>query len=258
MASLSSTSQSPLPQARRRGLATALATAASALALGLTLLVSSAAHAGEIKTGTAALAVDGDGKLTDAGRQAAKDEIPSQPGEEVWIVHLWAKLDKGAPGGLNIEFYGEQPDGKPYLAYSIAEEGYDGGKYLSVELELEGSKGFNKNKSYTIAITQQDDKGRDFKLATGKVKLGWTPAPKEPAGEGGGEGDEPEADSAAQDALDTLSGGGEGGGEGGAEGGPPPVEPTKKGCAIDSDAGGTLGLLVLLALGATTPWRRRS
>jgi hypothetical protein len=256
---MASSSRNPLlssSHAHRRGLAASLAGAAGALALGLTLFASSTARAGEIKIGTAALAVDADGKLTEAGRSAAKDEIPSQPGEEVWIVHLWAKLDKGAPGGLNIEFYGKLPDGKSYLAYSVAEEGYDGGKYLSLELELEGSKGFNKNKTYTIEITQQDDKGKDFKLASGKVTLGWTPAPAAPADGGeGDEGKEPEADSAAKDALDTLSGGD--GGGGGGEGGPPPVEPTKKGCAIDSDAGGTLGVLVLLALGVTWPRRRQ-
>lgn len=233
---------------------------AAALALGLTLGVSSVALAGEIKLGTEALAVDGEGKLTDAGRAAAKDEIPSEPGKETWVVHLWAKLDKPAPGGLNIEFHGTLPDGKSYLAYSEAEEGFDGGKYLSMELELEGSKGFNKNKSYTIHITQQDDKGREFKLASGKIKLGWTEAPKEPepAAEGGGDGEE--VDSSAQDALDTLSGGGDGGGEGGdgagaASGGPPPVD--KKGCAIDADAGGTLALLGLFALAATSSARRR-
>ncbi len=240
--------------ARRGGLRSTLAATAGALALGLTLFASSTASAGEIRVGAAPLAVDGQGKLTDAGRQAAKDEIPSQPGEEEWVIHLWATLDKGAPGGLNIEFYGQLPDGKPYLAYSVAEEGYDGGKYMSLELELEGSKGFNKNKSYTIEITQQDDKGRDFKLASGKVKLVWTEAPAEPDG-GGDAGDEPEADSAAQDALDTLSGG-DGGGDA-PEGGPPPVDPSKKGCAIDSDAGGTVGLLVLMALGVTIRRRGR-
>ncbi len=237
----------------------ALASLAGALALGFTLSASSIALAGEIKVGTAALNVDADGKLTDAGRQAAKDTIPSQPGEEVWIVHLWAKLDKGAPGGLNIEFHGQLPDGTGYLAYSTAEEGYDGGKYLSLELELEGSKGFNKNKTYTVEITQQDDKGRDFKLASGKLKLGWTPPAKEPDEPSGEEGKEPAADSSAQDALDSISGGDAGGdGDSAGEGGPPPVAPAgKKGCAVDPAAGGSLGILVLLALGASGTIRRR-
>jgi MYXO-CTERM domain-containing protein len=230
---------------------------AAAIALGLCLTASSIAFAGEIKVGTAALAVDGEGKLTDAGRKAAKDEIPSEPGEEVWIVHLWAKLDKPAPGGLNVEFHGQLPDGKSYLTYSEAEEGFDGGKYLSMELELEGSKGFNKNKSYDIFITQLDDKGKQFKLAAGKIKLAWTPAPKEAAEGGGEEGEEPEQDSAAQDALDTLSGGGGGDDGNAASGGPPPVDGKKKGCTIDADAGGTLGVLVLFALGASGTLRRR-
>lgn len=243
----------------RHNVSRALSRWSAAGALALAFGTSSIAYAGEILVGTEAFAVDGEGKVTDAARATAKAEIPSQPGDETWVVHLWAKLDKGAPGGLNIEFHGAMPDGKPYLTYSTAEEGYDGGKYLSLEVELEGGKGFNKNKAYTIHITQQGDKGKVFKLASGQVKLGWTEAPKDPTGGGGGEGDEDgeAVDSSAQDALDTLSGGGGGEGGAGGEGGPPPVEPTKKGCAIEPDAGGTLALLGLFALAASRPSRRR-
>ncbi|MBK8234800.1 MAG: hypothetical protein IPK74_04520 [Deltaproteobacteria bacterium] len=233
-----------ISRTRTRSLRSPLAALALVAVLGTPAL----AFAGEVKFGTEALAVDGEGKLTDAGRAAAKDEIPSAPGEELWVAHLWAKLDKPAPGGLNVEFFGEL-DGKRYLAHRHVEASFDGGKYLSLELELEGSDGFNKNKSYDVEITQEDDKGRHFKLAAGKIKLGWTPAPKEdPKADGDDDdGEEPEADSAAQDALDTISGGGDGGGDG-ATGAPPPVEPKKKGCSIDGDAGvAPLGLVVLLA-----------
>ncbi|MFO0631701.1 MAG: hypothetical protein U0168_02490 [Nannocystaceae bacterium] len=239
--------------ARRRGLASSL----SALVFAAALSVPALALAGEIKFGAAALAVDDEGKLTDAGRSAAKEEVPNAtPGEEEWVVHVWAKLDKPAPGGLNVEFYGEH-DGKRYLAYRHVEDSFDGAKYISLEIELEGSKGFNKNKTYFVEITQQDDKGRDFKLASGKVKLGWVAAPKPEEGETEGDDKgEPEQDSAAQDALDTISGGGGEGGDGANTGAPPPVEPKKKGCAVSPDAGdGAIGTLALLVLAGA--WRRR-
>ena len=69
-----------------------------ALCFGATLSLSSSALAGEVKLGPTKLEVDGEGKLTDAGRKAATDELKNEPGDdEVWIAHLWAKLDKGAP-----------------------------------------------------------------------------------------------------------------------------------------------------------------
>jgi MYXO-CTERM domain-containing protein len=222
----------------------------SAVAFTGALLCAAPVFAGEIKFGKEALPVDGDGKITDAGTKAAVEEIPSQPGDEEWVVHLWARLDKSGPGALNVEFYGKQPNGEKYLAYRHVENDFEGGKYVNLELELEDGQGFNKNHTYTVEITQLDEKGRDTKLATGKLKLGWTPAPKEPdekdeegkddedEGEEGEEGDD------AQDAQDTL-------GET-----PPPVESgKKKGCAIDPAVDASaLGVLALFALGFT---RRR-
>jgi len=226
---------------------------AAVLCFGTVLLFAAPAFAGEIKFGKEPLAVDGQGNITDAGRKGAVEEIPSEPGDEEWTVHIWAKLDKPAPGALNVEFYDKTPDGKRYLAYRHVENDFEGGKYVHLELSLEGGQGFNKNHTYSVEITQLDDKGRDFKLATGKLKLGWTPAPAEPEGEDEGKDEEgkDEEGEDSQDAHDTL------GAEGAAEGGPPPVEPKKKkGCAVDPTApsGAALGVLVLLVLGAA---RRR-
>lgn len=225
-----------------------------ALALVGALLAAPSAFAGEIKFGKEPLAVDGDGKITDAGSKTAIEEIPSVPGDEEWVVHLWARLDKAGPGALNVEFYGKTPDGQKYLAYRHVEQDFEGGKYVSLELELEDGQGFNKGHSYTVEITQLDDKGRDIKLATGKLKLGYTPPPAEGKGdeagkdeEGKDEAGEEEGDDAAQDAQDTL----------GTET-PPPVESgKKKGCAIDhgTDAG-SLGGLVLVALAGLARRRR--
>jgi len=222
------------------------------LAIGATLSIADTAYAGEVKVGKSKLEVGEDGNITDAGRKAATEELTNEPGdEEVWIAHIWAKLDKGAPGALNFEFYGTLPDGKTYLTYRKVEESYDGGKYVSAELELEGDDGFNKNKQYKIEITQLDDKGKEFKLASGKVKLVWVDHKEETKAEGGDEG---KAEKDPQDELDSISGGDDGDAK--SEGGPPPVEPSKKkGCAIEPE-GGALGLLVLFALGAVSRRRR--
>ncbi|MBC8067644.1 MAG: hypothetical protein IAG13_04860, partial [Deltaproteobacteria bacterium] len=85
-----------------------------ALVFGATLWISGTAWAGELKIGAAKLDVDDSGAITDAGRKAATEELKNEPGDdEVWIAHIWAKLDKGGPGPLQFEFYGELPDGKP-------------------------------------------------------------------------------------------------------------------------------------------------
>lgn len=217
------------------------------------LFAAPSAFAGEIKFGKEPLAVDADGKITDAGTKAAVEEIPSVPGDEEWIVHLWARLDKAGPGALNIEFYGKTPDGQKYLAYRHVENDFEGGKYVSLELELEDGQGFNKNHSYTVEITQLDDKNRDVKLASGKLKLGYTPPPAEGKDDEGkdeeGKDDEGEGEEGddAQDANDTL------GNET-----PPPVESgKKKGCAIEPDTdAGALGGLVLVALAGLARRRR--
>ncbi len=145
------------------------------------------------------------------------------------------------------------------------EPDFQGDKYINLELDLEGGKGFNKNRNYEIKVTQVSAKGKDLTLAIGRVKLiksGKKPE-KKPEEGGGEEGGKTDPDQDAHDSLGGgdgndgggASGGGDGGGDGNKEG-PPPVE-KKKGCAIDSDDSGWNGAMVLLALGAGFILRRR-
>jgi MYXO-CTERM domain-containing protein len=218
------------------------------VAIGTAALGSTVAWAGEVLVGSDALPTGPDGKITAEGRKAAVKELASEPGEDLWMLHLWAKLDKGAPGPLYVEFIGKLPDGKPYTAFSHEHSGYDGEPYVNLEIELDGNRGFNKGHTYKIDINQVNDKGKTLQLATGSVTLAFTEAPKEAAEDEGGEDGEKEGDdqSEAQDELDSFAEGGA------ADGGPPPVTPTtkKKGCSIDGGDYGAPGVLVLFALGA--------
>ena len=223
--------------------------------IGAATFGSTVAWAGEVLVGAEPLPTGPDGKITAAGRKAAVKELASEPGEELWNMHLWAKVDKGAPGPLYVEFIGKLPDGKPYTAFSHEHSGYDGEPYVSLEIELDGNRGFNKGHSYKIDINQVNDKGKTLQLATGSVTLGYTEAPKDEGDDKGeDEGDEKDGDdqSEAQDELDSFAEGGE------AEGGPPPVTPTtkKKGCSIDAGEYGAPGVLVLFALGGLARRRR--
>lgn len=234
----------------------------SVLVLAGALMAPGAAWAGDVKFGTEPLATDDKGAITAAGRKSATDEIPSEPGEEIWPLHVWAKLDKGAPGPLYVEFFGKLPDGKKYLAYRHEHGGYEGEKYVSMELDLLGNQGFNKGRTYNVELTQAGAKGNNIVLARGKITLAYTEPEAEPAGEGEGDADtdgpaqegdtEAPADTADQDAMDTLAGGEEGNAS---DQGPPPVK--KKGCAVDPAAHGLPGALVLFALGAGIARRRR-
>jgi len=208
------------------------------------------AWAGEVKFGAEPLETDDSGKLTDTGRRAAVTELPSQPGEELWILHVWAQIDKGAPGPLYADFIGKLPDGKPYTAYRHEYGQYEGEKFVSYEMELDGNEGFNKGKTYTVNLKQISSKGKDIVLASSKITLAYTEAPPEPEGSGEGDTDGGDDELSAQDELDTLGGGG-------GDDGPPPVENKgKKGCAVDPHAYGTPGWLMLLMLGAAARRRR--
>ena len=212
----------------------------AAIVLCTALLAPVSAFAGEVKFGPIPLATDDKGVITADGRKAASEEIPSQPGEELWPLHLWAKIDKGAPGPLYVEFHGKLADGKRYLAYRHEHGGYEGEKHVSMELELSGNDGFNKGRSYEVEVTQVGPKG-PIKLATGKITLAFTEAP-EGADEDESE-DEDELDE--QDAIDSFAGGEGGGGD---DGPPAVAPPTKKGCAVDPSRHAAPGVLVLLAL----------
>lgn len=223
-------------------------------AIGAASLVGTVAWAGEVLVGKEPLATGPDGKITAEGRKAAVKELPSEPGDDLWTLNLWAKLDKGAPGPLYVEFIGKLPDGKPYTAFSHEHRGYEGEPYVSLEIELDGNRGFNKGHTYKIDVNQVNDKGKTIQLASGSVTLAYTEAPED-SGEDAGEAEEKDTEeqSEAQDELDSFADGGAGDGDG-----PPPVTPPtkKKGCSVDASAYGAPGVLVLLALGGLVRRRR--
>jgi hypothetical protein len=211
-----------------------------------TFLIATVAWAGELKFGAQPLDTDDDGKITAEGRKAALTEIPSNPGEEVWPLHIWVEPGKKAAAGpLYFEFFGRLPDGKRYLAMRHAVDDYDGEQYLSATIELEGRSGFNKGHDYEVEVSQRTDKGKDIKLASSKIKLVFVEAPpaaekSEPQGDTDGEEQTEE-----QDELDSLAG------VDGAEGdGPPPVEQKKRGCTLaTSSLEAGLFVVVLMGLG---------
>lgn len=215
-----------------------------ALALGVGLLAAPHAFAGEVKFAAQPLETDDSGKLTDAGRSAATKQIPSRPGEEVWPLHIWAQIDKGAPGPLYVEFFDKLPTtGKRYRAFQHEQGDYDGGKYVSLELELEGDVGFNKGHTYTVELSQVDAKGKNLILATGQIELVYTEGKPEGAEDEGGDDEDEQTDE--QDELDSFAGGESN------EAPPPVTSPSKKkGCSVDSGTDLAPGVLALLLLGA--------
>lgn len=223
----------------------------SALVLCAALLAPGSAFAGDVKFGTSPLATDDKGAITADGKASATNEIPSAPGEELWPLHLWAKLDKGAPGPLYVEFHGRLPDGKRYLAYRHEHGGYEGEKFVTMELDLLGNDGFNKGRTYEVEVTQVGPKG-PIKLAEGKISLSYTEPPADADKEDAEDDDEDDLD--AQDALDTFDGGGN---EGNGDGPPAVAPPAKKGCTIEPSGYGASGVLVLLALAGLGRSRRR-
>ena len=212
------------------------------------------AWAGEVKFGADPLAVDDKGNLTADGKAASVTTLPSEPGEELWDFHLWAKIDKGAPGPLYVDFIGKLPDGKSFTAYRYEHATYEGEKYISLSFELDGnSASFNKGRTYKVKVLQGATKaGRpDIILATSSLTLEYTePAPEEDDAE---EVD----DEAAQDELDTLAGPDDGAGDApDPQAGPPEVSPdSKKGCSIGSTDLGLPAVAALFALGLV---RRRN
>jgi len=216
-------------------------------------LVAPAALAGEVKFGVEPLETNDAGAITKAGRAAATNEIKSVPGEEIWPLHVWAKIDKGAPGPLYVEFYGTIPGSKKrYRAWAYEHSSYDGETYVSLSFELKGNVGFNRDRSYGVEVTQLDDKGKNLELASGKISLVYVEG--EPEDDDEPEDEDEDDELSAQDELDSL-GGNEGGGSDEA---PPAVPPpsTKKGCSIDPGMGAAPGVLVLLLLGAGVARRR--
>jgi len=139
---------------------------AMATMLGAVLLVSGTALAGDIKFGEKPLATDAEGKLTDQGRRAAVTEL-TNTGSDDWHLHLWTELDGAKKEPLVLEFWGEI-QGKRYLVWKHVHSDFDGGRYASVHVKLEGKSGFNKDRTYEVVISHEGD---DTKLASGKIKL---------------------------------------------------------------------------------------
>lgn len=215
---------------------------------------STVAWAGEIKIGATKLEMDDKGNLTSAGRKAAVDTLDEEPGEDLWKAFFWAKLDNAAQGPLYFEFY-QNLNGTDSQVWRYDAGEYPGGKYFSFEIELEGGKGFNKDRTYEVKAVQVSPKGKDLTLATGKIKL--IKSGKKPEKKEGEEGEDKVPED--QDAHDSLAGGEDPAGDGnGDKEAPPATEPkTKKGCTIDSDSSAWNGALLLLGLGLGLATRRR-
>jgi len=221
-----------------------------ALACGVaTVAVSSSAWASELKILAAPAETDGAGKLT--GSPKTIKELASLPGEETWEFHMWAKLDKGAPGPLYAEFYGDL-NGKRYLAQRFEKSDYNGEKYISWSIELDGNLGFNRKRTYKVELSQLGQKDKSIKLASSSIKLLFTEdEPEESEEESGGDEEEVEDDGAdlgddEQDAHDSLGDG------------PPPVAPPakKKGCSVQSEPFSGPAILLMVGLGALIRRRR--
>lgn len=230
---------------------------AFAVALAGGALVSPAVFAGEVKFSAEPFDTDDKGALTDAGKSAATKTLASVAGEESWPLHIWAKIDKGAPGPLYVEFFGELPgSGKRYLAWRYEHSAYDGEKFVTIEVELEGDRGFNRGKTYAVELIQVNDKGKNIKLASSSITLEYTEA-EESEDEGGDDGEDDEL--SEQDELDSFAGGDEKESGDGSEEGPPPIaaETKKKGCHVEPGMGAAPGVLVMLLLGAGLGRRRR-
>jgi MYXO-CTERM domain-containing protein len=231
-----------------------------ALALGVGLLAAPQAFASDVKFGAKPLEIDDKGKITEAGKSAAVKQLPSNPGEELWPLHLWAQIDKGAPGPIYVEFFDKLPgSGKRYKAWAYEHTGYEGEKYLSLEIELKGDVGFNKGHTYTVEVSQLDNKGKNLVLASGQLELVYTEGkPEDEEGEDDGEDGEGKDDESAQDELDSLGGPDENNDGGGGEAPPPVTSPgKKKGCSVDPGTGAAPGVLALILLVGAGIGRRR-
>jgi hypothetical protein len=227
------------------------------LAFGLAMLIGGTALAGEVKFGAKPLAVDAKGKITDAGRKAAVTTLENVPGEDRWMLHVWAKLDRPAPGPLYVEFFGNYK-GKRYEVWHHEEKDFEGKTYVSLGFELEGRHGFNKNSEYEVEITQLNQAGKNVKLAKGKLKLVKVASKKKEKAEEEERDEEAEEEEEDEGDVDFGGGGGVYGGlEGGDEMPPPLVEPPVERCSVHPNASFPLATFLLLVIGHGVARRRR-
>ncbi len=229
--------------------------ALGAFVLPALLLSAGVAHAGEIVVGKEPLPTDDKGRITAEGRKMAVKELHSAPGEELWTIHVWASLDRGAPGPLYIEFWDKWQGRDVKVPWAYEDPNYDGGKYYSATFELEGNVGFNVGHTYRLRAVQVNEKGKDVILAKGaKVTLIKTPAP-----EGADEDEEGEEDD-EENLPPELQGDDEEPTEAPGEQNqaPPETEASKKkGCRASAPSPVDGLALVGLALGAALGRRRR-
>jgi MYXO-CTERM domain-containing protein len=219
----------------------------TAIVVGSLLLASAPAWAGEVKVGFEPLDTDDSGKLTKEAADQAVTTLEAQPGNESWMVNLWAKIDNGADGPIYIEF-GRVRDGRRLIAAREEIADYAGDKYLSASVEIFRSDGFRPEEVIQVAFVQNIG-GKDAIKASTDVTLAASSAP-EPKAEAPDEPppeddlDGPDEDDAAPAAAPPSPDG------------PPPVESgDKKGCTIagPTPAPAWMLLVALLAL----PRRRR-
>jgi hypothetical protein len=235
----------------------------AALALGATLLATGPARAGEIVLSKTAIEVDGAGKITAASRKGSIDSTEADGAEETWTVHVWAQLDRGAPGPLYIEFWDRWQGQDIKVPYRHEVLDYDGGKYITLTLELEGNRGFNRDHTYRLRVFQVDEKGKEVQLAGGaKIKLLVNEKAKAEAEKKKKAEEEEEARrEKEEEEADEPKGGGGGGDSSHDEveaEGPPELEPpVKKGCTVAADAATPGSLAGLLLLGVARRRRRR-
>jgi MYXO-CTERM domain-containing protein len=197
------------------------------------------AWAGELLVGAEPLEVDDKGNITKAGRAAAVTSIEALPGDTAWVLHLWAKIDKGAVGPMYVEFYRDH-EGKKLTAYRDEHAEYTGDKFLSYTVEIPRSRGFRPDETIELAFVQALEKG-DIKHAKGKVKLEKSSQPA-PASADDAEPESEEPD----DGLEDDDGDEPYAAPPPASTEPPPIEPaSKKGCSTSSTIP-PLGLTVLL------------
>ena len=134
-----------------------------------TALAGATALAGEIKIGQDnELETSDKGALTPAGKKAAVTELDNVPGEDLWVAHIWAQLDRPAPGPLYIEFW-QKINGQDAIAKRHEEADFEGDKFINIAVELEGNLGFNKDREYSIRIIQASAKGSDIAAGLKKV-----------------------------------------------------------------------------------------
>ncbi|TPV94913.1 MAG: hypothetical protein B7733_12825 [Myxococcales bacterium FL481] len=214
------------------------------------------AIAGEVKfgQGPASLAVDDAGALTAEGKKAVVDAVDRTPGEDLWETQLWARVDRGAEGPVYVEFY-QKVEGKEYIVQRYEEAVYDGNKYFTMDLELDGAVGFNKGRTYRVVVLQVDDKGKDVTLAKGTLKLIDTGRKPEPEEQSEAEAAAEESE-AAQDELDGLGADDTDAEASPAPVEPPPVAPSSKGCTVAHSDGAPVPML--LAIVGLAGWARRS